>query len=88
MKKISKFSIFAIFVAVIFALGGGFLLSSSTAPNITLSHSQTVSEISQPKVEASPAEEEVSAAAPEEEVGYTYWIRAYVKVGSKQWRVT
>ena len=69
MKKISRFSIFAIFVAVIFALGGGFLLSSSTAPNITLSHSQTVSEISQPKVEALPAEEEVSAAAPEEEVG-------------------
>ncbi|MBQ4535765.1 MAG: InlB B-repeat-containing protein, partial [Clostridia bacterium] len=92
MKKFSKFSMFAIFVAVIFALGGGFLLTSSQAPNITLSHSQTVSEISQLKVESEvcapedggvvlnlgSAEEEVSAAAPEEEVGTTWYINVYM----------
>ena len=94
MKKFSKFSMFAIFVAVIFALGGGFLLSSSVAPNITLSHSQTVSEISQLKVESEvcapedggvvlnlgSAEEEVSAAAPEEEVG-DYYFGIYLTTG-------
>ncbi|MBR4407864.1 MAG: InlB B-repeat-containing protein, partial [Clostridia bacterium] len=79
MKKINKFSFFAIFVAVVMAFGGGLLLSNSVMPNVTLSHSQTVSEISQLKVEASPAEEEVSAAAPEEEVGWH--IEANVGLG-------